>query len=355
MVEPGPFGIRRSLSLRAQTIMRIAEINDIASVASEIGAGLRARGHDVTLFHPRLVGASLHPQVKPITAPVRALDWLDLIRRVRKGNFDLVHIHYAYLGNIGALGGFPYLLHCHGTDLRGATAVTRPLIRRALRNAEHVFYSTPDLEQFVLPYRPDGEFLPNPIDTEQFHAQVPARDRSSVYICCGLTEIKGAGRLLKACQQLAVERPNIRITALGGGEYTPAFQALPNVTVIAHQPRWKLPDIINRHGVIVGQVRLGSAGMAELEAMACGRPVITWFNELHAYRDVPPYVTAVDAVDVAAAIKDLVDKPELRESLGTKGRNWVIANHSLDRVVDRVEAVAEAIIAGEPIPAIAAA
>ena len=182
--------------------MRIAEINDIASVASEIGAGLRARGHEVTLFHPRLVGAGLHPQIKPITAPIRALDWIDLIRRIRAGNFDLVHIHYAYLGNIGALGGFPYILHCHGTDLRGETAVTRPLIRRALAEARHVFYSTPDLEAYVARVRDDGEFLPNPIDTVQFRPIVPAGERPGVFICCGLTEVKGAGRLLARCRQL---------------------------------------------------------------------------------------------------------------------------------------------------------
>jgi len=335
--------------------MRIAEINDIASVASEIGAGLRARGHEVTLFHPRLVGASLHPQVKPITAPVRALDWMDLIRRIRAGNFELVHIHYAYLGNIGSLGGFPYILHCHGTDLRGATPVTRPIIRKALRDARHVFYSTPDLESYVARVRDDGEFLPNPIDTTHFRPIVPARERPGVLICCGLTEVKGAGRLLAACRQLAEERPDIRITAIGGGEYTAAFQALPNVTVVAHQPRWKLPGLINQHGVAVGQVRLGSAGMAELEAMACGRPVITWFNELHAYSEVPPYVTAVDGVEVASAIKNLVDQPEMRDLLGARGRDWVARHHGLDPVVDRVEAVARAIVDGEPIPAAVAA
>ena len=335
--------------------MRIAEINDIASVASEIGAGLRARGHEVTLFHPRLVGARLHPQIKPITAPIRAIDWMDLIRRIRAGHFELVHIHYAYLGNIGALGGFPYILHCHGTDLRGSTTVTRPLIRKALREAEHVFYSTPDLEPYVQRVRPDGEFLPNPIDTGQFREIVPARERSGVLICCGLTEVKGAGRLLKACRILAEQRPDIRITAIGGGEYTAAFHALPNVTVVTHQPRWKLPGLINQHGVVVGQVRLGSAGMAELEAMACARPVVTWFNELHAYPTVPPYVTAVDGVEVANAIQGLVDQPSLRENVGATGRAWVIENHSLGGVVDRVEAVAKAIIAGEPVPAVAAA
>lgn len=330
--------------------MRIAEINDIASVASEIGAGLRARGHEVTLYHPRLVGANLHPQIKPVTAPVRALDWLDLIRRIRQGNYDLVHIHYAYLGNIGALGGFPYILHCHGTDLRGGTAVTRPLIRNALREARHVFYSTPDLEHYVSAVRPDGEFLPNPIDTNQFRPVTEAQDRSNVLICCGLTEVKGAGRLLKACQKLAVERPDIRITAIGGGQYTAAFQALPNVTVVAHQPRWKLPGLINQHGVVLGQVRLGSAGMAELEAMACARPVITWFNELHAYSEPPPYVAAVDGNDIASAVINLADSPELRASLGSQGRAWVSKHHSLDRVVSRVEEVAKAVVANEVIP-----
>ena len=126
-------------------------------------------------------------------------------------------------------------------------------------------------------------------------------------------------------------------------------------TVVAHQPRWKLPGLINQHGVAVGQVRLGSAGMAELEAMACGRPVITWFNELHAYSEVPPYVTAVDGVEVASAIKNLVDQPEMRDLLGARGRDWVARHHGLDPVVDRVEAVARAIVDGEPIPAAVAA
>lgn len=335
--------------------MRIAEINDIASVASEIGAGLRARGHEVTLFHPRLVGANLHPQVKPVTAPIRALDWLDLIRRIRAGRFDLVHIHYAYLGNVGALGGIPYILHCHGTDLRGTTAVTRPLTRHALREARHVFYSTPDLAPYVARVRDDGEFLPNPIDTGQFRPITPVGDRSSVLICCALTEVKGAGRILKACRQLATQRPDIRITAIGGGHYTGQFQALPNVTVVARQPRWKLPALINDHGIVVGQVKLGSAGMAELEAMACGRPVITWFNEIHAYPVSPPYVTAVDAVDVASAIINLVDNRDARERIGANGREWVVDQHGLERVVDRVEAVAGAIIAGQPIPVAPAA
>lgn len=90
--------------------------------------------------------------------------------------------------------------------------------------------------------------------------------------------------------------------------------------------------------------------MAELEAMACARPVVTWFNELHAYAEPPPYLTAVDSVEIAAAVATLYDSPELRASLGEKGRAWVEQHHGLERVVTRVEEVAKAIVEGGAIP-----
>ena len=325
--------------------MRIVEINDIASVASEIGAGLRARGHSVTLIQPRLFGARMHPLMKPVVSPIRAAEWAQLIRTIRSGGYDLAHIHYAYLGMLGVLGRFPFILHCHGTDLRESTAFTRPLIDRALRNADHVFYSTPDLASYVLPTRPDGEFLPNPIDTQLFRPLTPAQEQRDVFICCALTEVKGAKRLLTACRILARERPETRITAIAGGPYAADFAALPNVTLLHHQPRWRFPEIISRHAVVMGWVRFGIAGMAELESMACERPVVNWFNQLDAYDEPPPFVRAVDGQDIAAAVMTLLDDPALRERLGREGREWVVRHHPLEKAAARVEAVSEAIVA----------
>ena len=327
--------------------MRIVEINDIASVASEIGAGLRARGDSVTLIQPRLVGARLHPWLKPTVSPARAVEWAQLIRAIRRGDYDLAHIHYAYLGMLGVLGRFPFILHCHGTDLRESTAVTRPLIARALAAADHVFYSTPDLAPYVLPTRPDGEFLPNPIDTELFQPLSPAADHRDVYICCALTEVKGAGRILTACRILAEERPDIRITTPAQGPYSAAFAELPNVTLLHRQPRSRLPEIISRHGVVVGWVRFGIAGMAELEALACGRPVVSWFNQLDAYPDPPPFVRAVDGRDIANAVAQLVDDAAARERIGSAGREWVQRCHPLGQAAARVHEVSEAIL-GRP-------
>ncbi len=323
--------------------MRIAEINDVASVASEIARGLRARGHDVDLLQPHLVGASLHPLVKPVVGPARAADWMSLIHALHGGDYDLAHIHYAYLGNIGVIGRFPYILHCHGTDLRGATVFTRPLIRRAIRNARHVFYSTPDLAAYVKRYRDDCEFLPNPIDTELFQPEAPSSERDGVFICCALTEIKGAARLYNACQRLAEARPGVRVTAIAGGPYTAEFADLRNVTLLPRQPRANLPRIISQHAVVLGWVRLGIAGMAELEAMACARPVVTWFNQAHVYPEEPPFLRAVDGYDIATAIIQLIDDPALRDRLGAESRAWVHRYHRLELAVARVEEVALAV------------
>lgn len=319
--------------------MRIAQINDVASVASELTRGLNARGHEVALFQPRLRGATLHPLVKPVVGPARALEWFDLIQELQRGRFDLAHIHYAYLGNVGVLSRIPYILHCHGTDLRESTPFTRPLIRNALRNARHVFYSTPDLAPYVQAVRPDGEFLPNPVDTDLFAPQPPDDQRRGVFICCGLTDVKGAARLYNACHRLSRRRPDIAITAIGGTHYAQEFAALGNVTIIPRQQRSYLPGIINRHAVVLGQARLGAIGMAELEAMSCGRPVVTWFNQPHVYPDEPPCVRAIDGHDIADGIARLIDDPVRADTLGAAARAWVLRHHRLEEVVGRVDEV----------------
>ncbi len=320
--------------------MRICEINDIASVASDLAKGLEARGHEVTLIQPKLVGGHLPWMVKPVVGPVRAVEWAQIIHDVHNGRFDVVHIHYAYLGMLGVLGKFPYILHCHGSDVREITPFTRPMVVRALKNAGHVYYATPDLASFVRSRRPDAEFLPNPVDSDTFRPLAPARESRSVFVCCSLMDIKGAPRILDACRRLATQRPDIQVTAIGGGDYTDEFAALPNVTLLPHQPRAALPAIIARHGVVIGQVLLGVVGMAELEAMACARPVISWFTHDRAYSEPPPFVRAVDGYDIAHAVVRLVDDADARQSLGDAGRLWVSRHHNVEQAAEAVERAA---------------
>jgi glycosyltransferase involved in cell wall biosynthesis len=316
--------------------MRIAEVNDVASVATELSAGLRARGHEVRLIHPRLVGAALPTAVKPAVAPLRAWEWASIAREIRGGHYDAVHIHYAYLGMIGVLGRFPYILHCHGDDVRDLDrAIRRPFIKLAMKRAAFVYYATPDLRDRVIALRPDAEFLPNPIDTALFRPQPPETNGPDIFIGCSLTENKGIANILEACERLAVARPDLRITAIAGGEFTAAFDALPQVTLITKQSRPKFAATIARHRVVIGQTHEGAIGMAELEAMACARPVIAHFIYDDAYSEPPPIVRAHSGEEIARAVLATLDGGD---EVGEASRAWIERHHEVGAISKRVEA-----------------
>jgi len=323
-----------------QNSMRIAEINDVASVATELARGLRARGHEADLIQPRLIGGGLPVLVKPVVSPLRALDWAGIVRRVRRDRYDLLHIHYAYLGVLGIAARRPYILHAHGADVWGLTPFTRWPTKQALERAAHVFYSTPDLEPHAKRYRPDAEFLPNPIDWRVFEPLAPAADSTAVYIACALDDLKGAPRILDACRILQARRPEIRITAVSGGERTAEFASLPNITFIPRQQRVDLPRVIARHGVVIGQVNLGAVGMAELEAMSCARPVVSHFVFNAAYPEPAPFAPASSPEEIAASVIRFADDPATRAAIGEAGRAWVRRYHDLDVIAGRVEEVA---------------
>ncbi len=320
--------------------MRIAEVNDVASVAVGFTAGLTALGHDATFIQPRLYGARLHGAVKPVVLPVRIVEWLGDARRLRREKYDVAHIHYAYMGVVGRLARIPYVLHCHGTDLRDlANPLRRPIIVAALHGAERVLYATPDLEALIAPYRPDAEFMPNPVDTKEFTPGPEEPDESDIYICCALTPQKGVDQILDACRRLAEERPDIRITAVAGGPHRDAFGRLPNVLLLAHQPRFKLPALVARHKIVLGQIHHGAIGMAEFESMSCGRPVVAGFSYDAAYPEAPPLVNVSDGAQAARELAALVDDTDRRRQLSRLSRHWLLDNHDLTAIAKQVEAV----------------
>jgi len=321
--------------------MRFVQVNDIASVASELAVALRRRGHQVDLLYPRLYGANLKPLWKLAVVPLRFIDWIRLAWLLRRGHYDAVHIHYGYLGVVGLLARVPYVLHCHGDDVRDIERrVWAPVIKLAIRRARHVYYSTPDLREPLLKLRPDVEFLPNPIDIERFCPRPVPEDAEDVFVACALAENKGATNIIEACEILLERRPGVRVSALAGGPATAQADSLANVLLYVHQPRTKLPSMMARHRIIVGQVYQGAVGMVELEAMACGRPVISWFTYGDAYAEPPPFVDAHLGTEIADAICALLDDPAGCARIGREGREWVERNHSAAEMAVRVERLA---------------
>jgi len=163
---------------------------------------------------------------------------------------------------------------------------------------------------------------------------------ATAFVACALAENKGVGNILAACEQLEAERPAARITAVAGGSGTERANGLANVLLLMHQPREKLPALMARHRIIIGQVHQGAVGMVELEAMACGRPVIAYFTYDAAYDEPPPFVNAHSGPEIAAAVERLLDDATERERLSVEGRGWVERNHNAAHIAERIEQLA---------------
>ena len=121
---------------------------------------------------------------------------------------DIVHGHYALNRNtiqafrLARKYDVPFVLHCHGSDLRlltGAGRIPLPyhykVISQHLRkHAARILLSTPDLQEF----EPRGEYIPNPVDLKRFRP-MPDMIKSSKHLICG-KQVKGS-RLLEFIKQ----------------------------------------------------------------------------------------------------------------------------------------------------------
>jgi glycosyltransferase involved in cell wall biosynthesis len=331
-------------SERSGRPLRIAQVNDIAAVASTLARAMTELGEKATVIEPRRLGAGLRYPWKVASLPFRAAGILGAGLSVRGGHYDVVHVHYARLGMIGAMAGRPFTLHAHGTDIRGVRPgsfwgrETAPY----LRQARLVYYSTPDLEEWIRPFRDDAVFLPNPIEVDLFGPLArddPSRaTRRDLLVGVRLAPIKGLSAILETIRVLALARPATTITVVAQGEGATAVRALagPNVVIVPRLPRSGLPGLFRSHRLALGQFLVGAIGNYELEALSAGVPVVMRFDREAAYPTPPPLVSVAGAEQAVARICDLLDDETALNELAGRGPAWIEANHAARTVAARV-------------------
>jgi len=322
--------------------MRILHINDIAYVGSTLVAGLQQRGHDAKLRRLELRAKRRATPVKLLALPLRLQELAAVNRQVKQGNYDIVHIHFAYLGWLGIVGRYPYILHCHGSDVRRDLhdRLRRPFILQSLARAQTVLFSTPDQAAIVQPVRPDAIYLPNPVDTERFYPVARAQDRSlRVLIISELSPVKAVDIAFAAVQQVQIRHPEIEVIAIDHGTERTRYHGTPGVTFIQPVANAEMPALIQSCDIVVGQFGIGSLGRAELESMACGKPVVGYFAQNMAQPEPPPLFSTPQPIQAAENLNALVEDPILRRSYGEQGRAWVHKHHGLMPVVQRLEQI----------------
>jgi glycosyltransferase involved in cell wall biosynthesis len=320
------------------TAHRVLHVGDVAGVASTLADGLeRHTTWQVTRLPLPEHGAGSNIAIRSMAWPARAVTtWRRVARTLDTEAFSVVHLHWARYAPFVRTGDVPLVVHAHGSDVRGRrSSWMGRLVERSLSRADLVLASTPDLLNDL----PDGSvYLPNPVDIDLFVPPGDSRSDSvapTIVVFARLTEVKGADTILEAVRMIRSERADASIVAFGGSApYVDRARDL-GVQFVSPADRPEIAHVLGSASVVIGQQRIGSLGLSELEAMSCGRPVIAR-TDIDRYPTAPPVLDAHDADAVASICMTLLDDPARRHELGRAARDYVVANHGPGPVAERL-------------------
>ncbi len=203
------------------------------------------------------------------------------------------------------------VMHFLGSDIRGKSPAQLAWAQRAGARVVGSY----DAIRWV----PDAHVIPPGIDVRALEPVPPTdRERPVVLHAPSSRARKGTEHVVAACKELDVE-----LEIVEGLDHREAFE------------RYRRAD------VIVDQLNAGWYGVFAIEAMALGKPVVTFLHDEavrateEAFGVEVPIVNATKET-LAGALRPLVESAEERRRVGRASRAYAEEVHDLERMTDRL-------------------
>jgi glycosyltransferase involved in cell wall biosynthesis len=203
------------------------------------------------------------------------------------------------------------LYHFLGSDIRGRTPADLAYGKRADARVVGSY----DAVRWV----PDAEVIPPGLDLAAY-SLVPPSDRARPLVVHAPSDRKrkGTEHVVRACEELGVE-----------------------LDVVERVPHDEARLRYERADIVVEQLNAGWHGVFALEAMALGKPVVTYLKDDVVRRTeeafgVPVPIVSATKETLAERLRPLVDSPAERRRIGAESRAYVERVHDIDKVADRL-------------------
>ena len=274
--------------------------------------------------------------------------WSALLRRLRCGDYDLVHSHWILpQGFAAALSckslKIPHVLSVHGSDIFALqTRMLVPFKRTALRLADAVTANSTATREAVLRLAPGlNEVCKIPMGASRPPAPMPSlvadlrsryrRRNGPMLIFVGrVVEEKGVADLIHAISLLVRSLPDVTALIVGEGQDRRRMESLVHELGVANRVTfagWVAPDLVPCYlqaaDIFVGPSWTEAQGLTLIEAMLSRTPVIATrcggITDVVHHEQTGLLVTAKSPHDIAAAVERLVSDPSLFDRLRTAG------------------------------------
>jgi glycosyltransferase involved in cell wall biosynthesis len=337
-------------------------------VSTSIPVEIAARTHAATDAEILLVshydgpGDDIDPDVATLDVPTVRLDGSRRLdgtahRQLRalcaQSEVDVLHTHHNAVGSLGRLasaGTGVAVVNTEHTDHRTlsrvqrlANAVSLPLVDVLVSNSESTRASLSWYEH-RLAAGAEHEGVYNGVDSDRIDAagtpETALPDGPLVVTVGRLIDVKNHATLLDSFRTVLERHPEAQLIVVGDGPLSERLQShaadlgvRDSVTFTGHVSRTDVYGVLKQATVAAFPSLYEGFCVAAVEAMAAGLPVVA--SDIEVLREVVGdpgvFVDPEDAGALAAALVDLLERPERRERLAAEARQRARTTFSLDR------------------------
>ncbi len=228
----------------------------------------------------------------------------------------------------------------NGTS-NGAVARAREIEQQVFRSSERVVVTTVEMANSIQERDPEARnktfVIPNYVETDRFAPDSRQSKDFDVIFVGRLSPQKNVAALLEALSDLEVKS-----LIIGSGELRDELQsqygdASGKIKWEGNIPNSELPSVMNRSRIFILPSHYEGHPKTLIEAMSCGMPVIG--ADSAGIRKIIDHgvnglLCGTDSESIRTSIQELLDKPDLCETLGNNARQYVLEHFSLDRVFE---------------------